>query len=155
MGKGTAVVAQGWNWAGDNSRAQRWGSNTTLPDYFSRDGQSYLLTTFDRFKGNEEAAVTLGDSGSALFQKSGATWGLAGIASSVETAGQSLYDHHPLQLLDQPDHNFFVPIALHRDSLLAATSTAAIPEPSSNFLLGLGILGVWILARRRTSPARR
>jgi hypothetical protein len=150
VGKGFTVINQGWNWSDDSSRAQRWGTNTTLPDYFVSNNQSYLLTTFDRLQGSEEAAVTLGDSGSALFQKFGSKWELAAITSSVETGGQSLYDHDPLRLLDQPDHNFFIPIALHRDSILAATTTPpVIPEPSSTLFLLLGTLGLWTVRRHR------
>ncbi len=149
VGKGSAVPDRGWNWGDDNSRTERWGLNTTLSNYFISDGQSYLQTTFDRVQGNEEAAVAVGDSGSALFQKFGSKWELVGITSSVQTAGQSLYDRDSLLPFDQPDHNFFVPIALHRSSLLAATSSPAIPEPSSNLLLLLGTLGLWIITRRR------
>ncbi len=146
LGKGSDVPGQGWNWGDESTRAEQWGLNSTQPLYTTSVGQQYLVTSFDRFggSGDDEAATTLGDSGSALFEKFGNTWKLAGITSAVETFGQSLYDHDPVMLLDQPDHNYFVPVKQHRATILAAI---AVPEPAAAALFACGAL--FLGARRR------
>jgi hypothetical protein len=137
VGKGAEVPNQGWNWAGDESRAKRWGLNTTFSSYLTDpNGRKYLATDFSRFGGEDEAAMTLGDSGSALFQKFGNTWKLAGITSAVETFGASLYDRDAdTPMVDEPDRNYFVPVKQYRSEI---SGLIAVPEPSTALLLASG-----------------
>ena len=91
VGKGTTVTNQGWNWGDDTTRAQRWGTNKTLSSTvsaaYSDNTYSYsyeaLETSFKRpFSGSSNVAeITLGDSGSGLFQQIDAVWKLSGIAT--------------------------------------------------------------------------
>jgi hypothetical protein len=146
IGKGTEVANQGWNWNfAESPRIERWGLNFTQPVYYTDPDTSlsYLTTQFNRTGGVDEAAVTLGDSGSGLFIKVGSTWKLAGITSGVSTYGQSLYDEDLSTAGDQPDRNFFVPVRLYESQLQPLTT---IPEPSTLLLI---ISGVAMLAHRR------
>ena len=88
VGKGTIIPNQGWNWGDNSTRAQRWGTNRTLSTAVSAvyDGYSYeaLQTSFRRSLGsNDTSEITLGDSGSALFQQISGVWKLSGLTTSA------------------------------------------------------------------------
>lgn len=108
-GKGTTIANEGWNWGDNTTYAFRWGTNATNA---SSSTMTYnvggvpmnfkaLTTSFNSTKGADEAAGTLGDSGSALFQQVGSTWMLTGVTVSVSTNGSSRYA--PI-----PDLTYFV-----------------------------------------------
>ena len=147
VGRGGALPdSNGWNWAGDESRAKRWGLNMTLGNYvLDGTGRRYLATDFGRFEGEDESSMALGDSGGAVFQKFGNTWKLAGITAGVDTNGRALYDRDPIFPFDQPDRSFYVPIKEHRDAIIAGI---AVPEPTSAILLAVG--GAALLGYRRS-----
>ena len=118
VGKGAIVANQGWNWGGDSTRAQRWGTNKTLSTPVSAvySGYSYeaLATSFNRSLGSDTSEITIGDSGSALFQQFGGVWKLAGLTTTVlqYQASAALYDgQYPLPHGDQPDGVNFVRLA--------------------------------------------
>jgi hypothetical protein len=81
--------AQGWYWgAGDG--VQRWGQNIvasagTLPGYWQM-----LSAAFDAGAGPNEAHLSGGDSGGAVFIMDGSTWELAGINYAVDGFFQSI-----------------------------------------------------------------
>ena len=124
VGKGPIITNQGWNWGDNSTRAQRWGTNKTLSSSvsaaYSDNTYAYsyeaLDTSFRRSLGSNTAEITLGDSGSGLFQKFGAIWKLSGLATTVlqylDNAAQ--YDGvlddplTPSTLGDQPDAANFV-----------------------------------------------
>ncbi|MEI8310832.1 MAG: hypothetical protein WCH98_08760 [Verrucomicrobiota bacterium] len=97
VGKGSVIPAQGWNWGDDSTRAFRWGTNTTsfLPSTMTylvgSTSMNYtaLSVVFNKFP--TEAAATLGDSGSALFQSLSGTWTLCGTTTVVSTLNSSSY----------------------------------------------------------------
>ena len=100
VGKGTVIPGQGWNWGDDSTRAFRWGTNTTS---FSTPTMTYLIggtamnytalnVAFNSNKGGTEAAATMGDSGSALFQSLSGTWTLCGTTTVVSTLNSSSYN---------------------------------------------------------------
>ncbi len=115
-GKGTLVENQGWYW-GSGTRAFRWGTNTTYPivspatyDIGAGVPMNYetLPTTFETNKGSSEFQCTMGDSGSGLFQKSGSTWYLSGITTTVSVNGSAFYDRDLGTFGNQGDSSFFV-----------------------------------------------
>ena len=115
VGKGAIVTNQGWDWGDDSTRAQRWGTNKTLSPAVSAvySGYSYeaLETSFNRSLGSNTAEITIGDSGSGLFQQFGGVWKLSGLTTTVlqYQASAALYDgQFPLPLGDQPDAANFV-----------------------------------------------
>ena len=158
VGKGTEVTNQGWNWADDSTRMERWGLNTTGSNYVSSGGLSLLYTEFNRpgavlggsSAGEDEASLSLGDSGGGLFIKYGNTWKLTGIVAAVDTPGQALYDKDALTPFDQPGRSYYTPVKLYRNDI--TQMTLAIPEPSTTGLL-LAATATWLGSVRRRSRA--
>jgi hypothetical protein len=88
-------VTKGWYWGTADSR-KRWGENV-VESIFDADGNpgslvisgvvatgSYLRVTFDPDAGPNEAHLTGGDSGGAVFINDGTGWKLAGINLGVD-----------------------------------------------------------------------
>jgi hypothetical protein len=88
--RGTPVVVnkqmKGWRWGHlppDNLTS--WGTNTvTRIQNFGATAGDLLAWTFDAKRGNDEGALSVGDSGGGIFIKDGKTWKLAGVNYSVE-----------------------------------------------------------------------
>lgn len=91
VGKGS-VITGGWTWGDGTTYTKRWGTNSVAGYQAAYAGIPYeiLYTYFNASIGNE-SQITLGDSGSGLFKKFGATWKLTGVATSVTTSGSALY----------------------------------------------------------------
>lgn len=144
VGKGSVISGEGWNWGDDSTRTQRWGTNVTLSTY-ATDSNSvlYLQTAFNIGLGVNTASATEGDSGSALFQKFGSTWTLAGLYDAVDTFGASYYAGSPNNSSGM-DYSYATKIEPY-----SAQITADIPEPGSIALLGLGAAAFASGARRR------
>jgi len=134
QGRGSEIVGQGWNWGGDATNKQRWGTNQVQwSGTFS--GYQALATWFSPNRGNTEYSATLRDSGSPIFQLHNGKWQLVGITTSVQIMNQSLYS--PEQ------YTVTVRISEYQDEILAI-----IPEPSTFWLALLG-MGYLLHLRRR------
>lgn len=144
---GTASVA----WGSSATVAKRWGFNA--PE--NLENIAYQAGSYEAIRttvgsptgtpagfGTDEAAATLYDSGSALFQNIGGTWYLIGLTTAVEVFGTSLFGNDAPGNANSHD-NFFVRVGNH-DTTIAAL----IPEPSTSLLL-LGFIPLSILHRRR------
>jgi hypothetical protein len=86
-----AGILRGWEW-GPSDQVQRWGENQVSV----ANGNS-LYATFDQNGGPNEAHLSSGDSGGAVFINDAGTWKLAGINFSVDgpfatTAGGSTFN---------------------------------------------------------------
>lgn len=157
---------QGWQW-GNNTGVQRWGTNTVEGSVNGGAGVGQLLfATFDAAESNTEAMLSVGDSGGAVFIKHQGTWKLAGInyavtgPYSVENTGAGAFNAALFN-----ESGFYVegpasvwspasgPGAFYSTSIAAnmAFITAAVPEPGSLALAGLGVL--LTLAARRARRA--
>lgn len=137
-------------WGGEDTISKRWGNNTTLISAsivsYGSGSETYIYpaleTHLSKNAGADEAAATLHDSGSALFQNIDGDWYLSGIAAVVTTNGSSLFGTSTTG-----DANYFV-----RTSSFSDEITAAIPEPSTWALFaGCGALVGTVLIRRRRS----
>lgn len=75
---------RGWNWGGD-THVQRWGENV-VSDVFENGAPNdkLIYATFDRPGLANEAQLSSGDSGGAVFLNDGGTWKLAGINYAVD-----------------------------------------------------------------------
>lgn len=143
LGKGTSIPDQGWNWGGTLTISKRWG--TTETNSTTTDGM--LRSDFNTAYGTNSASLTLGDSGSGLFQNQGGTWVLAGMSVDVETANASYYNKGAADPAD-PDWSGYV-----RVSTYASAIQNAIPEPSPAGLVLLGLAVAFARARRKRSRA--
>jgi hypothetical protein len=139
VGKGTEVPNEGWLWGGvDGTPAKRWGINLTLDAddsaYLSGlVGYSALGTVFYSGYGADTGSVTLGDSGSALFQFIEGDWVLSGVPTAVEVNGSSFYNRG-ITNPPSPDYSIYVRISDYADEI-----HAAIPEPSPLPFLAIAI----------------
>lgn len=91
IGRGTQRGAQvikdatprGWLWGGGDG-VQRWGENFVTSIVRGGPVNQYVYATFDASGSANEAHLSVGDSGGALFIKDGAIWKLAGINYAVD-----------------------------------------------------------------------
>jgi hypothetical protein len=85
---------RGWRWGAADGR-QRWGQNQVESAVDGDDPQTFdsgsfgklgslLRVTFDQGGGTNEAHLSVGDSGGAVFIQDGPSWKLAGINLAVE-----------------------------------------------------------------------
>jgi hypothetical protein len=76
---------RGWSW-GPGKGIQRWGTNVVTAAIKGPAGIGEVLSAdFDARGGNNEAHLSAGDSGGAVFIQDGTTWKLAGINYSVDS----------------------------------------------------------------------
>ena len=89
--RGTTVLLNdnliGWRW-GTADRLARWGTNQVAATVSDNLGAQYLYATFDAAVGGNEAHLSSGDSGGAVFINDGGVWKLAGINASVDGSWQ-------------------------------------------------------------------
>lgn len=145
----SAVVA----WGDSTTIAKRWGLNVPrglVNVGYQTGSYSSIFTVLGDETGSpaglgdNEAASTLYDSGSAMFQNLGGTWYLIGLATGVDTNGTSNFGND--QASDpNGDRNYFVRISTYESDIITL-----IPEPSVLWLLAGGISPIFM--RRR--PAR-
>ncbi len=93
MGRGTRRgveirmndVLKGWEW-GIQDHVMRWGENVVLEasDY-GMDMGSFLCASFDFGASANEASLSSGDSGGAVFMQEDGVWKLAGINYGVDS----------------------------------------------------------------------
>ena len=139
-------------WGDASTLAKRWGLNTprglaTLASGSGSYAGLYTVLGSDAGSpaglGASEAAATLDDSGSGLFQNLGGTWYLIGLTTGVDTFGTSNFGNDQ-GANPNGDLNYSVRVGSYSSAILAI-----IPEPSSAGLLACGL--VVVLGRRRTS----
>ena len=175
MGRGTqrgaavelSAVLKGWSWGAVDNKA-RWGANT-VAEVVDSGGASYLRAAFDALPGTDEAHLSVGDSGGALFINDMGIWKLAGINYAVD--GQwdfdglangdgfnaSLFDARGLYVGSDgagwnivPDDIAAVPSSFYSTRISGYVgqiqAITGVPEPGVTALL---IFGVALFLRRR------
>jgi hypothetical protein len=73
----------GWK-SGTRDAVQRWGENAVAKIISNNQGGDLLSATFDANGGPNEAHLSEGDSGGAVFIQDGSVWKLAGINYAVD-----------------------------------------------------------------------
>ncbi len=168
MGRGTqrggtvdlSSVLKGWRPGASDNKA-RWGTNT-VSGIATLSGAEYLVADFDAMPGTDEAHLTSGDSGGAVFIKDAGVWKLAGINFAVEGDwdfnglkdgngfGASLFDSGGLYVgSDSAGWNFItdtvadIPSSFYSSRIsnyIAPINTiTGVPEPEVTVLLLLGV----------------
>lgn len=138
-------------WGGSSTSEKRWGLNEPMGFInVTSGGHTYqaVYTVLGSGSGTppglgaNEAAATLLDSGSGLFQQFGGDWYLTGLAAAVQTSGTSNFGNNQI---NEPrgDRNFFVRISQYETEI-----AAIIPEPGTA-IFGVIALLVCTLRRRR------
>ena len=138
-------------WGDSSTAIKRWGTNfvdgaigAALVGGYTSD---LLRTQFNSNAGANEAALTIYDSGSALFRQIGSEWYLVGIGAYVQNSGYSLASTQFNS--NDSDDSYFIRISSYADSSVMIGGVG-VPEPSSQSLLfvGAAFLSACLLARR-------
>jgi len=138
--------AEGYTWSDPN--VKQWGTNTVLQRNIYSSLGMLLATDFDAVAG--EAQGSLGDSGGAVFRKSGLNWELTALVANVgkiedNTLSFLNFDGQPTNtsvasITGEPNNKsttYAVQIADYRTDILNA-----IPEPSTIGLVVAGFLAL-------------
>ncbi|MDE0834974.1 MAG: hypothetical protein OSA84_01320 [Akkermansiaceae bacterium] len=146
----TAVNSTVVPWGNVATSDKRWGLNVPKATANISHGSgsfSALVTVLggnsqpNQGLGADEAAVTLNDSGSGMFQFLGGNWHLTGLTTNVETADSSTFGQDRTNF-SRGDFNYFARISTYSTQI-----NALVPE-ASHSLLALSSL-VLLLRRRR------
>jgi hypothetical protein len=158
----------GWRWGPADTKA-RWGTNQVAATV-SAGGADYLYATFDAGAGGDEAHLSSGDSGGAVFINDGGVWKLAGINYAVDGLwdynnvidtnefNAALYDARGMYVGSDPNGWTLVPageeavpsgfystrISSYQNQIKAITG---VPEPVAPALVALAALS--LLRRKR------
>jgi len=165
-----ASALRGWNWGtGDN--VARWGRNVVSATPNGGAGFGRLLqSTFSSTGVTDEAMLSVGDSGGAVFMQDGGLWKLAGINyavsgsyysnTGVALSGTEAAIYNQIGLFSSGDNTTFNgPLGAGSGSFFATSISGdqdwidtiiPVPEPSVNALLFLAAaVGVFHFYRRR------
>ena len=138
-------------WGDSSTAIKRWGTNFVDGAISGIQVGGYtsdlLRTQFNSNAGVNEAALTIYDSGSALFQKIGSDWYLVGIGAYVQNSGYSLASTQFNS--NDSDDSYFIRISSYAESSVMIGGVG-VPEPASQSLLfvGAAFLSACLLARR-------
>lgn len=124
--RGAEVIAggdvQGWYHTASDG-VVRWGAND-VEDVISYGGAEYLRADFDAVSGLNEATLSSGDSGGAVFILDGGVWKLAGINYGVDG---------PFDMNDTPgDGSEFHAALFERDGLYTGGGAVWNPAPAGS-----------------------
>ena len=140
-------------WGDASTAIKRWGTNRVDGSVPALNVGSYtssvLYTQFNTNQGASEAALTLYDSGSALFKQVGSQWYLLGLGAYVATANSSSAYPTNVSGNQTDDKNYFIRISSYA-SAQDILGGVVVPEPGTGQLL-MFALGVYSVMRRRTS----
>lgn len=148
---GTSLVT----WGNDSTAAKRWGVNQ-IRDAPTVSGGGYTYQALRTVLGGDdgagatynpdglgadESAMTLNDSGGALFQLIGGVWYLVGVTTAVELFGTSAFGHDSVSSQGRGHANYFARVSAYDTQIIAAA-----PEPG---IIGLLALSLPLFLRRR------
>ena len=139
-------------WGDSATAIKRWGTNLVDGAIAGVQVGGYtsdlLRTQFNSNAGVNEAALTIYDSGSALFRQIGSEWYLVGLGAYVQNSGYSLASTQFNS--NDSDDSYFIRISSYSNAV-NQIGAVAVPEPSSrNLFLGGGAFLVAVaLARSR------
>jgi len=142
-------------WGDSSTAIKRWGTNFVDGAIAGVQVAGYtsdlLRTQFNSNSGANEAALTIYDSGSALFRLIGSEWFLVGLGAYVQNSGYSLASTQ-FNSRDSDD-SYFIRISSY-SSAVDQIGAVAVPEPSSSHYFVGGLLFLGFLALRKFRPQK-
>jgi len=142
-------------WGDSTTAIKRWGTNLVDGAIAGVQVGGYtsdlLRTQFNSNAGINEAALTIYDSGSALFRQIGSEWYLVGLGSNVQNSGYSLASTQ-FNSKDSDD-SYFIRISSYSNAV-NQIGAVAVPEPSSSHYFVGGLLFLGFLALRKIRPQK-
>jgi hypothetical protein len=138
-------------WGDSSTAIKRWGTNFVDLAISAKQVGVYtsdlLRTEFNSNAGADEAALTIYDSGSALFRQIGSEWYLVGIGAYVQNSGYSFASAQFNST--ESDDSYFIRISSY-STAVDVIGGVLVPEPSSQSLLfvGAAFLSACLLVRR-------
>jgi hypothetical protein len=142
-------------WGDSSTAVKRWGTNLVDGAIAGVQVGGYtsdlLRTQFNSNAGGNEAALTIYDSGSALFRQIGSDWYLVGLGAYVQNSGYSLASSQ-FNSTDSDD-NYFIRISSY-SSAVYQIGAVAVPEPASLHYFVGGLLFLGFLALRKILPLK-
>ena len=147
----SALSSSPVTWGDSSTAIKRWGTNLVDGAILGAEAAGYtsdlLRTEFNSNAGVNEAALTIYDSGSALFRQIGSEWYLVGLGAYVQNSGYSLASAQFNSR--ESDDNYFIRISSY-STAVDVIGGVSVPEPSSQSLLFVGVafLSARLLARR-------
>jgi hypothetical protein len=142
-------------WGDSSTAIKRWGTN--LVDGAITDVQvggytsELLRTQFNSNAGVNEAALTIYDSGSALFRQIGSEWYLVGLGAYVQNSGYSLASTQ-FNSIDSDD-SYFIRISSYSNAVDQIGAVAVSKASSSRYFVGW-LLFLGFLALRKILPQK-
>ena len=142
-------------WGDSSTATKRWGTNFVDGAISGVQVAGYtsdlLRTQFNTNLGANEAALTIYDSGSALFRQIGGEWFLVGLGAYVQNSGYSLASAD-FNSRDSDD-SYFIRMSSYSQGP-HQIAAVGVPEPSSHKLLLLGLAAAAIFFLRRSRSMR-
>jgi hypothetical protein len=142
-------------WGDSTTAIKRWGTNLVDGAIAGVQVAGYtsdlLRTQFNSNAGANEAALTIYDSGSALFRQIGSEWFLVGLGAYVQNSGYSLASTQ-FNSRDSDD-SYFIRISSYSNAV-NQIGAVAVPEPSSSHYFVGGLLFLGFLALRKFRPQK-
>ena len=142
-------------WGDSSTALKRWGTNLVDGAISGVQVGGYtsdlLRTQFNSNAGVNEAALTIYDSGSALFRQIGSEWYLVGLGAYVQNSGYSLASTQ-FNSRDSDD-SYFIRISSYSNAV-DQIGAVAVPEPSSSHYFVGGLLFLGFLTLRKILPQK-
>ena len=143
-------------WGDSSTATKRWGTNFVDGAISGVQVAGYtsdlLRTQFNTNLGANEAALTIYDSGSALFRQIGSEWYLVGIGAYVQNSGYSLASTQFNS--NESDDSYFIRISSYSNAV-NQIGAVGVPEPSSSHYFVGGLFFLGFLALRKIRLAKR
>lgn len=149
---GTLATHNASGFAYSGSTGIRWGTNEISDndfDFVVPEGDvEGMLISFNEGATSDEAQASTGDSGGAIFYKNTDTnaWELSGIM--ITTANPTSWSNVPGAHGIYGQATLVADLSVYRDQIVAA-----VPEPTTALLMGMGLPALWMIARRRKLAA--
>ena len=138
-------------WGDSSTATKRWGTNFVDGAISGVQVAGYtsdlLRTQFNSNPDANEAALTIYDSGSALFRQIGGEWFLVGLGAYVQNSGYSLAstDFNSRE----SDDSYFIRMSSYSEGP-HQIAAVGVPEPSTHKLLLVGFVMAAVFFLRRS-----